>query len=85
MCECGGVCVCVCVCIYVWVVYSAYACEGPCAAHCFYQIFVINVSYVATLLSGKMSLSISVCVGDYNWETKHHHCIYIYIYMLDIC
>ena len=35
----------------------------------------VNVPYFATVLLGNIFLSISVCVGDYNWGTKHHHCM----------
>ena len=71
VCECVcvfvcGSCNCVLLCVYVWEVYSAYVYEGKCTARCFYRMLVVCVSYFATLLLGKNTSSISVCVGDYN-------------------
>ena len=58
-CVCVRVCVCVgyiCVllCVYVWVVYCACVYDGTCAARCFYRMLVVNVSDIATVLSGNI-------------------------------
>ena len=53
------------VCVFVWVVYSACVCEGTCAVHCFYWISRQCILCCYIILE-KESLSISVCVGDYN-------------------